>query len=148
MSDDGDVTWDGLQLVVRSLVGKDVVAKVGDGARQTPTLNAGEMSGESPPLLHPARSKGGDAQAAFDKGLAAFRTDPAAAAELYRKAADLGHAAAARALGTLYQNGTGVAKSDKDAAEWYRKGADRGDRMATTYLGGMYAAGRGVAKDD
>jgi hypothetical protein len=52
------------------------------------------------------------------------------------------------ALGIMYANRRGVAKSDKEAVNWYRKAADKGQVYAMLNLGWMYANGRGVARDD
>ena len=48
---DGEVTWDGLQTYVRKRVQLDVAGLVGGGVRQTPTLNAGELAGQSPVIF-------------------------------------------------------------------------------------------------
>ena len=45
--------------------------------------------------------------------------DAAAAAQLYRLAADQGHAAAQYNLGCMYEIGTGVAKHAAEAARLY-----------------------------
>ena len=146
----GEVTWDGLQTAVRELVSDDVPDLIGDGARQTPALNAGELRGKSPPLLAP-RTR--DAQAAFDRA-ADYRSgrgaakDDRAAAEWLAKAADLGHAAAANDLGCWYRDGHVVAKDERKAVELFAKSADRGESDAMKHLGQMYADGRGVPKDE
>jgi hypothetical protein len=49
-NDEGKVTWDGLQQYVRTRVARDV-GEVIEGAQQTPSLVAGELSGEPPVLL-------------------------------------------------------------------------------------------------
>jgi uncharacterized caspase-like protein len=49
----GDVTWDGLQTYVRDEVTDEVPKLIGGGARQTPSLNAGELRGKSPVLARP-----------------------------------------------------------------------------------------------
>jgi TPR repeat protein len=50
-------------------------------------------------------------------------------------------------LGTLYQDGLGVAQNFQQAADWYRKAAEAGDTEAQAKLALMYEAGRGVPQD-
>jgi hypothetical protein len=52
--------------------------------------------------------------------------DDVKAAELFRKAADLGLAAANGALAMCYQEGRGVEKDSALAADWWRKASDQG----------------------
>jgi formylglycine-generating enzyme required for sulfatase activity len=49
--DDGDVTFEALANYVKKQVTRDVPKRIGGGARQAPTLNAGELSGEPAVLL-------------------------------------------------------------------------------------------------
>ena len=69
------------------------------------------------------------------------------AAYWFRKAADQGYAAAQVTLGSMYEEGQGVAKDYKKAVYWYRKAANQGDEDAKTFLGVMYYKGQGVARD-
>jgi TPR repeat protein len=62
----------------------------------------------------------------------------------YRKAAQLGDAAAQFNLGWCYSTGRGVTKDDAEAVKWYRKAAEQGNRDAQCNLGWMYEKGRGV----
>jgi TPR repeat protein/dipeptidyl aminopeptidase/acylaminoacyl peptidase len=55
---------------------------------------------------------------------------------------------AMRLLGTIHENGLGVAKNEAEAVRWYLKAAGAGAGPASTALGRMYASGRGVARDD
>ncbi|GHV38472.1 hypothetical protein FACS1894187_17310 [Synergistales bacterium] len=64
--------------------------------------------------------------------------------ERTRRAAEQGNAAAQNRLGSMYANGRGVPKDDKQAVEWYRKAADQGHAAAQYNLGLMYAK----TKDD
>src|SRR6185369_14675574 len=48
---EGDVSWDMLAAYVRKQVSRDVPKLIGDGARQSPTLSAGEMAGAPPVLI-------------------------------------------------------------------------------------------------
>ena len=50
--------------------------------------------------------------------------------EWYRKAAELGSAAAMNNLGVCYENGTGVEKDARQALSWYDKGAESGSSKA------------------
>ena len=61
--------------------------------------------------------------------------------------AEGGDAEAQCDLGTMYGNGTGVLKDDKEAVKWYRKAADQGVAIAQYNLALMYDNGRGVLKD-
>ena len=51
-----------------------------------------------------------------------------------RKLADQGNAEAQRRLGTMYADGTGVAKDRVQALKWYRKAAEYGDAQALNVL--------------
>ncbi len=50
-------------------------------------------------------------------------------------------------LGTMYQQGEGVAKDLVEAARLLRLAADQGNADAQLSLGGMYYHGEGVARD-
>jgi uncharacterized protein len=77
------------------------------------------------------------------------------AAEMYRRAADAGHAKAQASLGWMYLQGWGVSRDDTEAVKWFnkaadpiRKAAEQGEAEAQGYLGAMYLNGRGVPKDE
>ena len=70
-----------------------------------------------------------------------------AAAEMFRQAAELDHAAAAYALGEAYNRGRGVAPDPALAAEWFNRAAARGEPRAQFLIGAAYAAGIGVTQD-
>lgn len=59
----------------------------------------------------------------------------ATAAYWYRKAAELGHAAAQFNLGCMCEDGVGVRASDAEAAHWYRQAAEQGHVKAQFNLG-------------
>ena len=62
-----------------------------------------------------------------DQGVAAYTARSyAKAAELFRKAADMGYAAAQYNLGYCYKYGDGVPRDLTISAEWYRKAAGQG----------------------
>ena len=61
--------------------------------------------------------------------------------------AEAGNAFAQYNLGSMYDNGRGVAQDYAAAASWYRKAADQGNAFAQSNLGVMYYNGKGVAQD-
>ena len=83
-----------------------------------------------------------DAAAAYAAG------DYATALQLYRAMADQGNGNAQFGLGTLYEQGRGVARDEAMAAKWYRLAAGQGHVQAQYNLGAMYDNGRGVAQDE
>lgn len=73
--------------------------------------------------------------------------DPARAATLYERAANMGHLEAAVSLGVLYQNGTGVAQDLDRARALYEAAAAQGHARAQNNLGLLYVRGEGAAQD-
>lgn len=65
----------------------------------------------------------------------------------YRKAAELGYAAAQCNLGVMYTKGRGVAQDYQQAIDWYRKAAEQGYLEADCELAAMYIFGNGVDRD-
>ncbi len=65
----------------------------------------------------------------------------------YRRAVDLGSAAAINNLATLYENGEGVAKSLPEAEKLYRRAAEAGSVTGMSNLGRFLEYGRGGRKD-
>jgi hypothetical protein len=61
--------------------------------------------------------------------------------------AEQGNPIAQFVLGSMYENGEGVAQDHLLAAKWYDKAAEQGDVDAQYGLGKMYADGRGVAQN-
>ena len=82
----------------------------------------------------------------YRKGLGVARDD-AEAAVWYRRAAQLGHAAAQNNLATLYETGQGVAQDAAEAARWFRLAAMQGEPHAQHSLGILYRDGHGVGRD-
>lgn len=78
---------------------------------------------------------------------AAGRGDYATALRLWRPLANQGVAQAQFNLGSMYQNGDGVAQSYVEAVKWYRLAADQGHAVAQNNLGLMYRDGQGVTND-
>ncbi len=64
-----------------------------------------------------------------------------------QKAAAAGEPWAQADLGSLYEDGLVVTKSEAEAARWYQRAAEQGYAGAQTNLGVMYANGTGVRRD-
>ena len=73
--------------------------------------------------------------------------DYAMAMTWFRKAADLGNAAAENNVGWLYENGFGVTQNYAEALSWYRKAADGGNVAAQENLGHLFQNGLGTKQD-
>ncbi|KAI8605769.1 kinase-like domain-containing protein [Dissophora ornata] len=72
----------------------------------------------------------------------------AEAAEIFRRAANMGHARAQYVLGKMYQDGDSVLRDYTKAAECFQKAADQGYAPARTGLGLSYLdGGKGVPQD-
>jgi TPR repeat protein len=69
--------------------------------------------------------------------------DPAKAAKLYWRAANLGSGEAAYNLGALYGQGRGVPQDPDTALQWYAKAGELGCAAGYRAAGTMYAAGDG-----
>ena len=69
------------------------------------------------------------------------------AAEVFRIAAEHGHAAAQFALGDCYLLGAGVSANYEDAVKWYRLAADQGHTDAQLMLGCCHLFGLGTTRD-
>lgn len=85
---------------------------------------------------------------AFAAGIEAWEAgNDNAAAEHFRRAAELGNSEAAFRLATMYESGHGVAASMNRAMEWYHRAAEAGSERAQFNLAHHYATGRNVDKD-
>lgn len=73
--------------------------------------------------------------------------DPAAAFDLYTRAAEMGNPAAQFNLGCFYSMGQGVAMDKAAAARWFKLAADQGKANAQNNLGVLYLSGQGVPQD-
>ena len=71
----------------------------------------------------------------------------AAAADFYRKAAEMGSARAMKELAQFYTYGLGVTQDYETALHWNQRAASAGYAGALTNLGLTYELGRGVAID-
>jgi TPR repeat protein len=70
-------------------------------------------------------------------------TDPKLAFKFCRMAAEGGHAACQRDLGTLYSRVEGVERDDRKAAAWYLRAAEGGDSEGQFVTGQRYKFGDG-----
>lgn len=67
----------------------------------------------------------------FDDGVVAFiQGDSAKALAIWKPLADKGNKEAQYHIGYMYQTGTGVIKSNKQALYWYNKAAENGHGKA------------------
>src|SRR6185503_18909682 len=80
-------------------------------------------------------------------GLAIDRSDWKTAMKWLRPAAAQGLPPAQSLLGSAYEFGQGVRRSDKQAAKWYEAAADHGYTPAQSSLAGFYERGAGVDQD-
>lgn len=80
----------------------------------------------------------------YGRGVA---TDEKRAAELFRRAAEMGEPTAMTNLGNLLVEGQGVAIDYNEALVWTRKAAELDQPMAWNNLGNHYEKGLGVARD-
>lgn len=100
-------------------------------------------------LLLSAAARADSATNAYAAGRDAYDAgDYTAAVEHWRRAADMGHAAAEFRLGAMYEEGKGVAQDMGRAVEWYRRAAEHGSERAQFNLAHMYATGKGVEQDE
>lgn len=83
---------------------------------------------------------------AFDEALGEPE-DASAAAEFFRRAANVGHVLSQHNLGNLYAAGRGVAQNPTAAVRWWTLAADQGDAITQLRLGEAYEAGNGVEPD-
>ena len=65
----------------------------------------------------------------------------------HRLAADQGHPDAQYNIGTMYQDGRGLAQDYVQALTWYRRAAEKGFATAQNMIGVMYSNSLGVGQD-
>jgi hypothetical protein len=98
-----------------------------------------------PAAARPVAAADSRAEALFDEGTRLYdRGDMAAAARVFREAAERGHARAQVQIGWHYEFGRGVPRDYDEAWKWYRRAAAQGDPTATSNIGGMHFYGKGV----
>lgn len=85
----------------------------------------------------------------YENGTNGKEADFAKAAQLYKKAAELGNAKAQCLWGEMLENGRGVQKDPVEAVRWYRKSAEQGNPDGQYRLGMSYEIGygRGLTPD-
>lgn len=105
-------------------------------------LQRAASTGAAQPLFALASLLESQAAAAVDP-----QVNLSQAADLYRRAADLGHMDSAVSLGVLYQNGSGVAQDLDLARQLYEAPAAAGHARALNNLGLLYVRGDGVVQD-
>jgi len=87
-------------------------------------------------------------QEAYEKGVDAWEANELqAAAEAFRRAAELGSDDAAFRLATMYEDGEGVSQDLERALDWYHRAAEAGNEKAQFNLGRLYARGSGIERD-
>jgi len=97
----------------------------------------------------PQQAAGKSAQALFEEGQALYdNCEEEKAVELFRKAADMGHADAQFYLGKYYFEGMCMTQDKAKGIELYRKAADGGNVNAMLVLGDIYFKGKDAAKDE
>jgi uncharacterized protein len=97
--------------------------------------------------LEPSEAEGIYEEALKLDGPQSTEADLAAAATLYRRAAEAGLPSAMYGLGRSYDKGRGLTRNLAQAAQWYRAAADKGHAGAMASLGTMYEFGEGAAID-
>lgn len=83
---------------------------------------------------------------AYEQGIDDCRLDYEAA-DLYRLAAERGHARAQYSLGLMHYQGKGAPQSYREAANWIQRAAEQGESGAQELLGTMHTYGLGVPPD-
>jgi TPR repeat protein len=84
----------------------------------------------------------------FEAGIAAYHAnDLPLAYKAFLAAAKEGHADSQFNVGSMYEQGIGVGKDEKEAVAWYGKAASQGSAAAQFNLGVLYENGRGTKID-
>jgi TPR repeat protein len=121
-----------------------------------PAAQVKAQFGQIPDLIGESlkeQADNGDAEAQFQLGLRLVtgqsddKTSKAQGAAWIQKAAKQGHEKAMHVLGTLYEEGIGVAEDFKLAAQWHEKAAEKGLAEAQLSLALLYDQGKGVEQD-
>ena len=97
------------------------------------------------------RAQRGERLAQFNLAMMMFRGEAAGdrdtALSWLRRAADQGLPQAQYNLGLIFENGTGVPRSQADATAWFRRAAEQGHVQAQLNLATQYFLGRGAPRD-
>jgi uncharacterized protein len=84
----------------------------------------------------------------FKAGIAAYQAnDLSLAYKAFLAAAKEGHADSQFNVASMYEQGIGVGKDEKEAVVWYGKAASQGSAVAQFNLGVLYENGRGTKID-
>jgi TPR repeat protein len=84
----------------------------------------------------------------FEAGIAAYQAnDLPLAYKAFLAAAKEGHADSQFNVASMYEQGIGVGKDEKEAVVWYGKAASQGSAAAQFNLGVLYENGRGTKID-
>jgi len=84
----------------------------------------------------------------FEDGMDAYkRGDYAAALQLLRPLAERGNAPSQYVLGSMFENGRGMAEDYVEAVKWYRMASERGYAPSMVSLGFMFEIGLGVPQN-
>ena len=84
----------------------------------------------------------------WDESYAAFKQgDYPTALAGFKASAERGNANSQGMLGTMYAEGWGTPKNDRQALLWYRQSAEQGNWVAQHSLVEVYAFGKGIPKD-
>ena len=78
----------------------------------------------------------------YMEGIGGLSKDESKAVELYKRAANLGHAAAAYTAGVMYEHGRGVPQDFERAMKFYKRAAAKGYAAAMINLGCMFTNGQ------
>ncbi len=88
-------------------------------------------------------------RADYSQGVEALELDDYALAfKMFTQSATAGDPKSQTRLGTMYEQGLGLAKNPKRAADWYEKAADAGEPEAQTHLARLYRNGKGIPRDE
>ena len=95
-------------------------------------------------LALPSPGHGADIQSGQEAYLAG---DYQTALEVFRTLAAQGDVEAQHMLGSMYESGKGVFKSNEEGSKWHRSAAEKGHEKSQYSLGQMYKYGVGVNED-
>jgi len=130
-----------------SIVVEDTKKTIGNPGPVTPVKPA-PPSGTSQPSgdagSPETRAATEDLSALLKDGKQQLQSDPAAARELFRRAADAGSPQAMVLLGFMYSSGSGGPKDDAEAVQMFRQAAQLGYDRGMFNLALMYESSRGV----
>ena len=84
----------------------------------------------------------------WEHGIDAYESgESATALGCFKPLSEQGHVDAQKKLGSMYYEGNGATKDDKQSAHWFRKAANQGNADAQYCTGEMYCDGESVLQD-